>query len=130
LGGEGRDNAPRTHDVSRRFVFRTWKPTAVFDQAAQILDLSGVSHYDILMAPVDLRQWHFPQGEKIPEDQQKIILTRLREWLAAKRLRTDVDLPQFSEVSEQPCVRAGCPNKALKGSAYCLEHLSLTALRT
>ena len=71
-------------------------------------EMSGVSHYDILIAPVDLREWQFPQGEKIPEDQQKIIPARLREWLAAKRLRTDIDLPQFAEVSETTCMRAGC----------------------
>jgi hypothetical protein len=67
-----------------------------YTEAGKILDvdweMSGVSHYDILIAPVDLREWQFPQGEKISEDQQKIILARLRDWLAAQRLRTDIDL--------------------------------------
>jgi hypothetical protein len=83
-----------------------------YTEAGKTLDIdwemSGASHYDILIGPVDLREWQFPQGKKIPEDQQKIILARLRDWLAAKRLRTDVDLPQFTEVSEKTWLRAGC----------------------
>jgi hypothetical protein len=83
-----------------------------YTEAGKILDvdweMSGVSHYDILIAPVDLREWQFPQGEKISEDQQKIILARLRDWLAAQRFRTDIDLPQFTELSGTTCLRAGC----------------------
>lgn len=83
-----------------------------YTEAGKTLDIdwemSGVSHSEILIAPVDLREWQFPQGEKIPEDQQKIILARFRNWLGAKRLRTDIDLPQITEVSEKTCARAGC----------------------
>jgi hypothetical protein len=106
----------------------------IYTEAGKTLDIdwemSGAAHYDILIAPVDLREWQFPQRETIPEGQQKMILARLRNWLAAKRLRTDIDLPQSTEVSEKTCMRGGCSSKAIKGSAYCLEHLSLNSLRT
>ena len=92
-------------------------------------EMSGVPERDILLAPVDLREWQFPARERILEDDQKDILIQLRAWLAAKRVRSDIDLPQVTAVSEQRCARFGCTSKAIVDSAYCLECLSLCVLQ-
>ncbi len=93
-------------------------------------EMSGASELDILLAPLDLRVWQVPRNQMIPIEEQRTILTRLREWLATKRLRTDIDIPRTYELSSQNCVSNCCPNKAITGSAYCLEHLSISILQT
>lgn len=93
-------------------------------------EMSGTNELNILLAPVDLRKWHAPLPTTIPLDKQKEILSRLRHWLHAEGLRSDIDLPGNTELTSVPCVYSDCEKQSIKGSAYCLEHFDFTLLRT
>jgi hypothetical protein len=92
-------------------------------------EMSGSSRYDILLAPLDLRRWRIPAGELISHAQQRDILLRLRQWLASRQTRSDVDLPAESQQSSRTCVWHDCQRLSLAGSAYCVEHFDETLLR-
>ena len=92
-------------------------------------EMSGVPQYDILVAPLNLKQWKIPADEAIPRTKQREILEGLRSWLKSQGKRADIDRPSQIEYSSENCVWAGCSQKALRNSAYCLEHFDETLLR-
>ena len=92
-------------------------------------EMSGVPEHDILLAPIDLRQWNEPKGIEIPRDKQIEILRALRSWTKAEKLRTDIDLPLRVEFEDNPCGWAGCSEPRIKDSAYCSNHYDENLLR-
>jgi hypothetical protein len=92
-------------------------------------EMSGVPDHDILLGPVDFREWTFPAGEKLTQAKQKDILDSLRQWLVAQGIRTNIDVPDIEQLSEEKCMWAECRNRAVRGIAYCPEHIDFTTLR-
>jgi hypothetical protein len=92
-------------------------------------EISGDSAADILLAPLDLRRWSGPGEEELSIGKQQEILARLRDWLAAKKIRSDIELPSSSALSKEKCAWAGCSQKTIEGCAYCAEHHDLNLLR-
>ena len=92
-------------------------------------EMSGVPEYDMLLAPVDLREWKYPKDEKIPRNKHMEILHKLRDWLRDQRLKSDIDLPSRVEFADKPCGWVECNQQQVKGSAYCLDHLNEILLR-
>jgi hypothetical protein len=84
-------------------------------------EMSGSPEYDILLAPMDIREWNEPKGIKIPLEMQKEFLQSLRSWFKYKGLKSDIDFP-LSDVEDIECILAGCDRNRLKGSAYCSTH--------
>jgi hypothetical protein len=93
-------------------------------------EMSGSERYDVLLAPLDLRYWRLPAREPIPHANQKDILVRLRQWLASRGARSDIDLPVESTLSSQRCAWRECQRMSVVGSAYCAEHFDETLLRS
>jgi hypothetical protein len=92
-------------------------------------EMSGAPEYDILLAPIDLKEWNEPKGVKIQLEMQKDILQKLRKWTKEQKLKTDIDLPNNLEFEEKPCAWMGCNEHRLKGSAYCSGHYDENLLR-
>jgi hypothetical protein len=90
-------------------------------------EMSRVSRYDLLLAPLSLASWSSP-SEPIDAAKQREILSALRQWLGSQRLRTDIDLPAQASASEAKCHWSGCKQPQLGGSAYCEEHYDATLL--
>ncbi len=93
-------------------------------------EMSGVSQYDILLAPVDLREWNEPKGVAIPIESQIEILQKLRDWAKKQKLKTDIDAPTDLDSEHKPCGRTGCDEHRLHGSVYCRTHFDESLLRT
>ena len=85
--------------------------------------------HSIGVLPIDLREWIYPKGEKIDMEHQLTILRDLHQWLKNQNIRSNLDLPSGSTVTDQPCVWAHCGKPRIKGSAYCLHHYELNLLR-
>lgn len=92
-------------------------------------EMSGVSQYDILLAPVDLREWNEPKGVAIPIETQIEILQKLREWAKKQKLKTDIDAPTGLDSENKLCGRTGCDEHRLHGSVYCRNHFDESLLR-
>ena len=90
-------------------------------------EMSGSPHYDILLAPLDLRRW--ASGADIPRDIQHRILAELRAWLVGEKIRSDAASPRLTERSSDACRKAGCSDNAVSGSVYCAFHYDETLLR-
>ena len=91
-------------------------------------EMSGSPEHDILLAPMDLREWSEPKGVKIPFEIQIEILKKLRSWFKDKNLKSDIDFPVL-DVEDKKCVWAGCRSNRLKGLAYCSRHYDENLLR-
>ena len=91
--------------------------------------MSGVPEYDILLAPMDLKEWDEPKGVNISLERQIKILQKLRLWTKEQKLKTDIDLPINLDFEDKPCVCMGCNEHRLKGSAYCSRHYDENLLR-
>jgi len=83
-------------------------------------EISGVGDKDILLAPLDLTQWS--TGLVIPHEEQVSILVHLRSWLDENRTKSDIGRPITAVDHSGHCMRAGCRDHALVGSAYCPLH--------
>ena len=92
-------------------------------------EMSGVPEYDILLAPIDLKEWYNPKGVKIPLEVQMQILQELRSWFKEQNLKTEIDLPYNLELEDKPCSWVGCNKHRLKGFAYCSRHYDENLLR-
>lgn len=92
-------------------------------------EMSGSPEHDILVAPMDLREWDAPKGLPIPRQRQMEILQELRAWAKEQRLRTNADLPSQLLFEDQPCIWAGCNERRLKGLASCIKHYDESMLR-
>ena len=92
-------------------------------------EMSGSSEYDILLAPIDLKEWDEPKGIEIPQKKQIEILHNLRAWTIEQKLRTDIDLPQDLSFEDTPCSCVGCSENRIKGFAYCGMHYDEKLLR-
>ncbi len=92
-------------------------------------EISGVPENDILLAPMDLREWNEPKGTEIPRDKQIEILHKLRSWTKEQKLKTDIDLPLNLEFEDDPCLWVGCNEHKIKGFAYCSQHYDENLLR-
>ena len=90
---------------------------------------SGVTRYDILLAPLDLRKWQRPEGMPIQQDKQLEILNKLRSWLKVQKLRSNIDPPINIELADGRCAWKDCDQQKMKGSAYCPHHYDLNLLR-
>lgn len=103
--------------------------TCSCSQQTLVLDceMSGVPHSEMLMAPLDLRSW--TSGQLLTREEQVKLLGALRDWLIAKRIRTDVDVPSPHTPSSKNCWWKGCFEPSLEGSAYCIAHYNLSLLR-
>jgi len=88
--------------------------------------MPGRGKADILLAPLDLKEWK--SGHKLPREEQISILEHLRDWLSSKKIRADID-PPSAERDPEPCVMAGCCELRVRGSAYCPNHLNEALLR-
>jgi hypothetical protein len=93
-------------------------------------EMSGSERYDLLLAPLDLRRWRDPAGEPIPRAKQRDILVRLRQWLASRGTRSDIDLPAQSGQSAQTCVWHACQRMSIPGSTYCADRFDETLLQS
>jgi len=89
--------------------------------------MSGVPDLDMLLAPVDLRSW--ASGQPLAREEQLRLLRALREWLIAKKIRTDVDAPSPLKPSSKNCWWKDCSEPSLEGSAYCMTHYDLILIR-
>ena len=92
-------------------------------------EMSGSLENDILLAPMDLREWSEPEGSEIPGEKQIEILDKLRSWTNTQKLKTDIDLPLNLDVEDEPCAWSGCNKNRIKDSAYCSIHYDETLLR-
>jgi hypothetical protein len=92
-------------------------------------EMSGSSEFDILLAPLDLKEWDEPKGVKIPLEQQLQLLQGLRSWAKKKKMRTDIDLPNDISTEDKPCGWVKCNRNRLKDSAYCNRHYDENLLR-
>ena len=92
-------------------------------------EMSGVPQYDILLAPIDLREWTEPKGVKLQSEDQKSILRKLRKWTKERKLKTDIDLPDNLELEDKACAWMGCNERRLMGLAYCPRHYDESLLR-
>ena len=90
-------------------------------------EISGTSDYDILLAPLDLRQWK--SGTPIPKNTQHDILNELRLWLIEQNIRSDVARPRRVSNSNGFCQRSGCSKQAIDGLMYCAFHYDENLLR-
>jgi len=90
-------------------------------------EMSGSPDADILLAPMSLTQW--TSGVEIPRDEQLEMLNSLRVWLEDTGTRADIARPTASVDSSSRCMRAGCGESALEGSAYCPLHYDETLLK-
>ena len=93
-------------------------------------EMSGSERYDVLLAPLDLQYWRLPAREPIPRAKQKDILVRLRQWLASRGTRSDIEQPVESTLSSRRCAWRECRRMSVVGSAYCAEHFDETLLRS
>jgi len=89
---------------------------------------SGSTKFDILLAPMDLREWTEPKGLMISFEMQIEILQKLRSWLKDHKLKADIDSPVF-DVEDTKCIWAGCSRKRLRGFVYCNRHYDENLLR-
>ena len=90
-------------------------------------EMSGESNVcDILLLPLNLKEWSEPKGVKISKDEQYEILRDLDRLLVAKRIRSDVTLALEKynkiEVENIPCIWAKCKQNRIKGMVYCMNH--------
>jgi len=92
-------------------------------------EMSGSVEYDILLAPIDLKEWDEPKGIAIPLKKQIEILHELRSWTIDQKLRTDIDLPMDLSFEDIACAWVGCSENRIKGSAYCSMHYDENLLR-
>jgi hypothetical protein len=92
-------------------------------------ELSGVKELDILLAPMELNEWKMPTGEKVPRNEQLVILKELRKWLKSKKIRTDIDLSDDIQFENENCRWVNCTNCRIKGKAYCVDHFDEILLR-
>ena len=92
-------------------------------------EISGNPDYDIGFWPIDLREWDKPKGKAIDKEHQLKILRSLRQWLKNQNIRSNIDLPPETTITDQPCVWADCSVQKIKGSAFCLRHHDLNLLR-
>lgn len=91
-------------------------------------EMSGSSEYDILLAPLDLREWDSPKGVSIETDHQVTILHRMRNWLDENNYRSNISLPKTIEMTGQSCAWSGCSAMKIEGSAFCLKHYDINLL--
>ena len=91
-------------------------------------EMSGAAMYDILLAPLDLREWMRPEGMLIQRSKQLDILHKLRSWLKEQKLRSNIDLPANTEILDRRCAWKDCCKQKMKGSAYCPYHYDLNLL--
>lgn len=92
-------------------------------------EMSGSSHYDIIMTPIDLKMLNNQNTVTINEDSKSEILNHLRVWLKSKRIRSDIDLPNKIEFENELCICSECNNNRIKESAYCLRHYDKNLFR-
>ena len=90
-------------------------------------EMSGVPDVDLLLAPIELTRW--ATGEAVPEDEQRVILDHLRDWLVVKKTRADINRPTEEIDYAAKCAWSGCEGSPLKGFAYCATHYDDTLLR-
>lgn len=92
-------------------------------------EMSGVSEYDILLAPMDLREWDEPKGVSIPFETQIEILQKLRKWTKEQKIKTDIDAPKSLVSENEMCGRIRCDEHRLHSSVYCRNHYDENLLR-
>jgi hypothetical protein len=90
---------------------------------------SGSPEYDILVV-ADFRSWTSDPKVAISEQQQLEILAALREWLRARQLRSDIDLPLDIAEDKEACLSSACERRRISGHAYCRYHYDLSCLRS
>ena len=90
-------------------------------------EMSGVTQYDILLAPIDISAWGY--GEKIPRDQQMEILFALRAWFQSQNIKSDIVRTAEETVADTKCIWSGCQSSFLSGAAYCAKHWDESLLR-
>jgi hypothetical protein len=92
-------------------------------------EISAVRKYDILLAPIDLRQWGEPGNEKIDQDEQLEILDQLRSWLQWEGIKSNIDRDSNALLDTRSCVHMKCNQPRIKGVAYCRKHFDINLLR-
>ena len=92
-------------------------------------EMSGAPEFDILLAPLDLREWSSPIGISIDQSVQLQILSELRAWLMRNRIKTDIDVYDFKKSRSRTCEFQGCQNVAYLDKAFCEYHYDLILLR-
>jgi hypothetical protein len=85
-------------------------------------EMSVFPQFDLSLAPLELREWHEPKGEKILRETQLEILYALRSWLQQQKIKTDIDLPKNAETEDRECIWVDCHEKKLKDCVFCLKH--------
>ncbi len=83
---------------------------------------------EIVIWPMDLREWDEPRGKEIDTEHQLKILQCLRQWLKTQNIRSNIDLPLEVTTTDQECVWADCSGRRIKGSPYCPRHYDLNLL--
>ena len=92
-------------------------------------EMSGSIEYDILLTPIDLKEWDEPKGIAIPLKEQIEILYKLRSWTNDQKLKTDADLPAVLSFEDTTCAWVGCSENRINGFAYCTMHYDENLLR-
>lgn len=85
-------------------------------------EMSGVPEHDILLAPLNLKEWDKPKGEEIDHSKQNDIFITLRTWLKENNFKTDIDSLEDMSTDSGNCLWKDCSNQKLKGRAYCNFH--------
>jgi hypothetical protein len=66
-----------------------------YREGAQILEIywemSGVRQYDVLISLSEIQKWTRPEGASISPEKKQQIITGLKDFLAAKKIRPDFD---------------------------------------
>jgi len=92
-------------------------------------EISGTPRFDILLAPINLRELEKPKGEVLSIEMQLEVLTDLRRWLIEKKIKSDIDLPSDISLSNEKCGWNQCNKHRINGKAYCIDHFNKTLLR-
>jgi hypothetical protein len=58
-------------------------------------EMSGVDEYDVLLSLNGLREWALPDVEPVDPAKQEEILAALRSWLAANKVRAQIEQPRL-----------------------------------
>jgi len=83
---------------------------------------------EILLLPLNLKEWREPKGVKISKDEQYRIVKDLNRLLITNGIKSDLSVilekERKIEFEERACIWAGCNQNRIKGMVYCIEHYS------